>query len=175
MDFKICAPDVVEIEGFVVDDDQKAEWALAKIREHRTEAERIGAACTAEIERYEQIRQGAIDKAAKDSGYLESLLFAYFGQVPHKATKTQETYKLPSGTLKQKSREPEYKRDEAALLKWLTEQGMAGLIETKTAPKWAELKKGIAINGEQAIYTETGEVIPGVKVIERDPVFSVEV
>ncbi len=175
MNFEMDTPDVVESEGFIIDTDQRAEWALTKIKEHRAEAERMAAVCDAEIERYAQIKQEAIDKAAKDSGYLESLLFAYFGTVPHKATKTQETYKLPSSLLKQKTREPEYKREEAGILKWLTEQGLDSLIETKTAPKWAELKKGITANGEQAIYAKTGEIIPGVKIIEREPVFSVEV
>ena len=175
MFFAASVPDTVESEGFVIDTDQRAEWALGKIKEHRAEAERIAAVCDAEIERYAQIKQEAIDKAAKDSGYLESLLFAYFGTVPHKATKTQETYKLPSGTLKQKARAPEYVRDDTELLDWLTEQGMESLIETKSAPKWAELKKGITAHGEQAVYTETGEVVPGVKVVEREPVFSVEV
>ena len=173
MNFEELTPEIAD--GFVIDTDQKAEWALGKIKEHRAEAERMAAVCDAEIERYAQIKQEAIDKAAKDSGYLESLLFAYFSTVPHKATKTQETYKLPSGVLKQKIREPEYKREEADILKWLTEQGLDSLIETKTAPKWAELKKGITANGEQAIYAETGEIIPGVKIVERDPVFVVEV
>lgn len=175
MNFEMDTPNVVESEGFIIDTDQRAEWALTKIKENRAEAERMAAVCDAEIERYGQIKQEAIDKAAKDSGYLEALLFAYFATVPHKATKTQETYKLPSGTLKQKVREPEYKREESDILKWLTEQGLDSLIETKSAPKWAELKKGITASGEQAIYAETGEIIPGVKIIEREPVFSVEV
>jgi phage host-nuclease inhibitor protein Gam len=165
----------VESEGFVVDSDQKAEWALRKIREHRADANRMAIVCNAEIERYEQIRKEASDKCARDCAYLESLLHAYFVTVPHKATKTQESYKLPTGALKQKIREPEYVRTDAEILAWLNEQGMSDYIEVKTSPKWADLKKVIAANGEAVIYPETGEIIPGVKIVERDPVFMVEV
>lgn len=175
MNFEMDMPDVVESEGFIIDTDQRAEWALTKIKEHRAEAERMAAVCDAEIERYTQIKQNATDKAAKDSAYLESLLFAYFGTVPHKATKTQETYKLPSGTLKQKARAPEYVRDNAKIIEWLKAQELKDYIEEKPSLKWDELKKGIAASGEEAVFAETGEVIPGVKVVERDPVFMVEV
>ena len=173
MSFNEFMPEIAD--GFVIDTDQKAEWALGKIKEHRAEADRMAAVCDAEIERYGQIKQEAIDKAAKDSGYLEALLFAYFATVPHKATKTQETYKLPSGTLKQKSREPDYVRDDAKIIEWLKEQELKDYIKEEPSLKWGELKKSITANEEQAVYAETGEVIPGVKVVEREPVFLVEV
>jgi phage host-nuclease inhibitor protein Gam len=165
----------VESEGFVVDSDQKAEWALRKIREHRADASRMAMVCDAEIDRYGRIRKEAADKCARDCAYLESLLYAYFVNVPHKATKTQESYKLPTGVLKQKIREPEYVRADAEILAWLNEQGMKDYVEVKPSLKWAELKKVITANGETAIYPETGEIIPGVKVVEREPVFTVEV
>jgi len=173
-------PEIIEIpeletEGFAIDSDQKAEWALRKIREHKADANRMAMVCNAEIERYEQIKKEAADKCARDCAYLESLLYAYFLNVPHKATKTQESYKLPTGTLKQKAREPEYVRSDAEIIAWLNDQGMKDFVEVKPSLKWADLKKVITANGETAIYPETGEIIPGVKVVERDPVFVVEV
>ena len=47
----------VETEGFAIDSDQKAEWALRKIREHKADANRMAMVCNAEIERYEQIKR----------------------------------------------------------------------------------------------------------------------
>jgi len=165
----------IETEGFVIDNDQKAEWALRKIREHRADSNRMAMVCNAEIERYERIRKEAEDKCARDCAYLESLLYAYFVTVPHKATKTQESYKLPTGALKKKIQGPEYVRADADILAWLNEQGMSDYIEVKPSLKWGELKKVITANGETAVYPETGEIIPGVKIVERDPVFVVEV
>jgi len=165
----------VESEGFVVDSDQKAEWALRKIREHRADASRMAMVCDAEIERYGQIKKDAAEKCERNCSYLESLLYDYFATVPHKATKTQELYKLPTGVLKKKIREPEYVRADAEILAWLNEQGMKDYVEVKPSLKWAELKKVITANGEAAVYPETGEIVPGVKIVERDPVFVVEV
>jgi phage host-nuclease inhibitor protein Gam len=173
-------PDIIDIpeiesEGFAIDNDQKAEWALRKIREHRADASRMAMVCDAEIERYGQIKKDAAEKCERSCSYLESLLYDYFSTVPHKATKTQEFYKLPTGVLKKKIREPEYVRADAEILAWLNEQGMKDYIEVKPSLKWADLKKVIAANGETAVYPETGEIIPGVKVVEREPVFTVEV
>jgi phage host-nuclease inhibitor protein Gam len=173
-------PDIIDIpeiesEGFAIDNDQKAEWALRKIREHRADASRMAMVCDAEIERYGQIKKDAAEKCERNCSYLESLLYDYFSTVPHKATKTQEFYKLPTGVLKKKIREPEYVRADAEILAWLNEQGMKDYIEVKPSLKWADLKKVIAANGETAVYPETGEIIPGVKVVEREPVFTVEV
>lgn len=165
----------IESEGFAIDNDQKAEWALRKIREHKADASRMAMVCDAEIERYGQIKKDAAEKCERNCSYLESLLCDYFSTVPHKATKTQEFYKLPTGVLKKKIREPEYVRADAEILAWLNEQGMKDYIEVKPSLKWAELKKVIAANGETAVYPETGEIIPGVKVVEREPVFTVEV
>lgn len=165
----------IESEGFAIDSDQKAEWALRKIREHKADASRMAMVCDAEIERYGQIKKDAAEKCERNCSYLESLLYDYFSTVPHKATKTQEFYKLPTGVLKKKIREPEYVRADAEILAWLNEQGMKDYIEVKPSLKWADLKKVIAANGETAVYPETGEIIPGVKVVEREPVFTVEV
>ena len=175
MNLDIMETPEVESEGFVVDSDQKAEWALRKIREHKADANRMAMVCNAEIERYERIRKEAEDKCTRDCAYLESLLYAYFATVPHKSTKTQESYKLPTGVLKKKIREPEYVRADADILAWLNEQGMSDYIEVKPSLKWGELKKVITANGEAAIYPKTGEIVPGVKIVERDPVFVVEV
>ena len=129
----------IESEGFAIDSDQKAEWALRRIREHKADANRMAMVCNAEIERYEKVCKEAADKCARDCAYLESLLYAYFLNVPHKATKTQESYKLPTGTLKQKAREPEYVRADAEIIAWLNDQGMKDFVEVKPSLKWSGL------------------------------------
>lgn len=165
----------IEPEGFVIDNDQKAEWALRKISEHRADAQRMADVCDAEINRYTQIKAEAEEKSRKDCSFLESRLRAYFDTVPHKATKTQESYKLPSGVLKIKARDPEYVHDDAVLIEWVKAQGLNDLLKVEPSLKWGDMKDKLTINGETAVYTETGEIVPGVKIVEREPVFKVEV
>lgn len=165
----------IEQEGFVIDSDQKAEWALRKISEHRADAQRMADVCNAEIKRYTQVKTEAEDKCRRDCTFLESLLRVYFDTVPHKATKTQESYKLPSGVLKSKAQQPEYIRDDAVLIEWVKAQGLHDLLKVEPSLKWGDMKDKLMFNGETAVYTATGEIVPGVKIVEREPVFKVEV
>ena len=91
----------------------------------------------------------------------------------HQKSKTQETYKLPSGILKLKYPAPEYKRNDDDILKWLKDNNPA-LINTVTSVKWADMKKQITVKGKTAI-TEDGEIIPGIEIIERNPEFKIEI
>ena len=108
------------------------------------------------------------------TSYLKSQLQQYFETVDRKKTKTQETYKLPSGTLKKKYPSPDFIRDEEKLLKWLKDSNMTDLIKTKESADWATLKKAIQIEGTNVV-TEDGEIVDGITVQEKDPVFDIEV
>ena len=165
----------VEAEGFVIDNDQKAEWAIRKIGEHRADAQRMADVCDAEIKRYTQVKAEAEEKSRHDCSFLESHLRAYFDTVPHKATKTQESYKLPSGVLKIKARDPEYVHDDAAVIKWAQAQGLTDLLKIEPALKWGDMKDRLTVVGDAVMYTATAEIVPGVKIVEREPVFKVEV
>lgn len=105
--------------------------------------------------------------------YFKELLSAYFAQVPHKVTKTAESYKLPNGTLRLKQQQPEYARDEPTIIEW-ARQNAPELVEDVPKLKWADLKKLGRADGEQLIIPETGEVVPGVKIVERGRMFVVE-
>ena len=154
---------------FIVDDDQKAEWCLGKIREAEAEKakwkafyeERLEKICAAEDAKIEHMR---------------FLLEQYFRTVPHKQTKTQESYQLPSGKLVVKQQAPEIKHDDEAIMQWLYENSQAPetYIEIKDSLKWGELKKVLKVAGD-AMTTEDGEIIPGITVTERPDVFKVEV
>lgn len=153
--------------GFVVDDDQKAEWCLKKIQEAEIERKtwkafydnrmaKVDAACDAKVER------------------MKYFLAQYFRMVPHKVTKTQESYALPSGKLVIKQQQPEFVREDGKIAEWLEQSGLVSLVEKK--PKWGEMKKtlGLTVAGDQVI-TADGEIVPGVAAVEREPVFKVEV
>ena len=153
---------------FEVDDDRKAEWCLEKIREAENEKEKWRAYYADRLEKICREQDATIERMR---GYLQ----AYFDTVPHKATKTQESYQLPSGKLVWKQQAPEYEKDEALILAWLKANGEEQYVKVKEAVDWAELKKRLEICGEQAAFTETGEIVPGIIVAEREPVFKVEV
>lgn len=154
-------------EPFRVTDDKSAEWCIRKIREARAEKQRWA--------EYYREQQRKIDQEADGTiSYFEALLADYFDSVPHKRTKTQESYQLPGGKLVRKQQAPEYQRDETALLPWLKENAPA-LVKVTESADWAALKKQLVIAPDgETVATEDGEIVPGVKAVQRPDVFRVE-
>lgn len=156
-----------EPEGFVIDTDAKAGWALDKIREARADRDRWVAWYKDRIAEIEaQTDFNTIN--------LERMLCEYFANVPHKKTKTQESYSLPGGKLVMKLQNPEYKRDDKTVIEWLKANNQERFVKVKEELDWASLKaKTAAFEGH--IVTEDGEFIPGIEVVDREPKFVVEV
>lgn len=163
-----------ENTGFVIDNDEKAEWALKKIREAAAEHDRLMALAAAEQERIAR-RVEEIRKAYEDgTSWLKYQLSLYFDTVPHKATKTQEKYALLSGTLVRKKGGIEYRRDDTALLNWLNESRLDQYIKTKQDVDWKELKARTSVTADGiVIYEDTGEVIDGVTAAQKPDTFDI--
>ena len=164
-------------ERFEVDNDMKAEWVLSKIRHIRADQKKECDELTRQM-RFYQDQMDMISKQADDDvAFFESMLIPYFAERMEggftKSTKTQTSYKLPTGKLVLKKQAPEYERKDDELLPWL-KANRPDLVKVTESANWAELKKSVKINGENVV-TADGEVIPGVKVTEREDKFEVEV
>lgn len=156
-----------ELESFVIDTDAKAEWALKKIKEARADRDRW-------IEWYSDKIREITEQTDFDTANLERMLAEYFETVPHKKTKTQESYKLPGGKLVLKTQNPEYKRDDKTVIEWAKSSGFGQYVKTKEELAWSELKADTAVF-DGHIVTEDGEIVPGIEVVNREAKFSVEV
>ena len=156
-----------------VTDDQAAEWCLSKIREAQDEKEKWKAYYDDQLQKINNREDSRI-------AFFEEKLKEYFYKVPHKMTKTQSSYKLPSGKLVMKGQEPAYERDEEQLLAWLRQNHQERFVKTKETVDWSGLKKslegaeGLAISNGRVI-TPDGEIVPGITVVERPNIFKVEV
>ena len=154
-------------ETFVIDTDAKAAWALRKIREARADRDNW-------VKWYKD--KIAEIEAATDFNTmnLERMLAEYFASVPHKKTKTQESYTLPEGKLVMKTQNPEYKRDDGKVIAWLKANNGGQFIKVKEELDWAGLKATVGVF-DGSVVDENGEIIPGIEVIEREAKFIVEV
>ena len=88
--------------------------------------------------------------------------------------KVQTKYELMSGTLKLKKQNPGIEREKETLLAWLEENGLTEYIKVVKEPDWAKLREKVKITDDKAVYPETGEIIPGIKVNPRPDKFIVE-
>lgn len=157
----------IEADSFVIDTDAKAEWALDKIREARADRDRW-------VKWYTDKIQEITEQTDFDTMNLERMLAEYFASVPHKKTKTQESYKLPGGKLVLKTQNPEYKRDDKAVIEWAKANNLGQFVKVEEKLAWSELKDATAVF-EGHIVTEDGEIVPGVEVVNREAKFVVEV
>lgn len=152
---------------FIVDNDQKAEWAARKIREARQDTQKW-------TEYYER-QLSAIRRTNEDTeAYFAALLADYFETVPHKATKTQESYSLPSCKLVLKAQQPEFNRDEAVLCDYLDKKGRDDLVKITRRADWAALKKMLKVMEDGTCVDADGEVVEGVQAFSRQPEFKIE-
>ena len=155
-------------EEFTVTDDAAAEWCMKKIR--KIEADR------AMWKAHYETQMEKVNKAADDDvAYFTAKLEEYFASVPHKATKTQESYTLPGGKLIRKKQQPKFETDDEALVPWLEDNFMGQLVKVKKSADWAALKKVCSVTPDgEHVATDEGEIIPGVTVTQRPDVFKVE-
>ena len=152
-------------ETFKVDSDSKAEWAITKIREKEAEFKRIKALCDEMIDQYKQRALDAEKALHRDTDYFKSQLKSYFDKVPHKVTKTQESYALGLGKLVLKKK-VDIEKDSEKLLAWV-QKNAQDYIEVKESVKWGEFKKSLTLDNGNWI-TENGEIVDGVKAIESE-------
>ena len=154
-------------EGFFVVDDQKAEWCLLQIRRAKEEKERWKAHYKAALE--------SVTAACDETiGRMEQLLHAYFLIVPHKKTKTEENYPLPSGKIMMKAQNTTFDYDDDELIAWLKANKGGQFVKVKEAVDWDGLKASLSVMGE-TVADSDGEIIPCITAEEHDPVFKVQV
>ena len=155
-----------EEDGYSIKDDRGAEYALKRIRDTQAEVDKFRAYYDEQIAKMQERADGI---SAFYTGHLQR----YFNKVPHKVTKTSESYELPTAKLVWKEQAPSFVRDEEKVLEWLKKNDGAEYIKVKESLDWAGLKKIVETSGNDCIVADTGEVVPGIKVEYREPKFDV--
>lgn len=168
-------------EQFVCDNDMKAEWCLNKIRKIRAEQKRESDELDRQMQFYQDQKDMLSAKADEDVAFFEGILRGYFNSRVDegfaKETKTKVAYKLPTGSLALKHREPEfdYKTEQKQAVDFCEKNGLESFVKTKKELNWQELKAQVKVEGDGVALKETGEIVPGIKVTKREDVFEVEV
>jgi len=162
-------------EVWKIENDSTADWALDKIREAQAEYNRFKWVVGDKVAQLQKALEEEKERMDSEVNFFQGKLCQYFETVPRKASKTQEVYKLPSGRLVKKYKQPKIERDEEKLVAWLEKNQMPELIKIKKSADWATLKKETEVVGERIISKNTGEVIEGVTAIPQNPEFIAEV
>ena len=126
-----------------------------------------------EISEIKQWRDKENEKLQRSIDFFEGKLYKYALRL-REDNPDLKTYNLPFGALKFRSQRKKWKYDNDKLTDFL-EENYPDLIRVKKKPDKRNLKQKAEITGEHVVMPETGEVIEGVKVIERPEKFKVDI
>lgn len=153
-------------ESFVIDNHEKADWAIRKIKEERERRDIYKTVADSEIERLKQKKAEADTKCDQRTSGLLSALNAYLDTVPAKETKTQRAFELPSGKIVRKLAAMDYDFDDAELLDYLRTDAPE-YVKVTEKPAWGEFKKDLQIVGGVVIRKSTGVLVEQIHAVEK--------
>lgn len=159
-------------QGFAIDNECKADWAIERIKEERQRLELFEQAARSRIEELEQKILLQKEKCDQRTAILLEALNAYLDTAPAKKTKTQYSLELPSGKLVRKLSKTDYQKDDKKLLMYLGENAPE-YVKMKPEALWGEFKKYLTIVDGQVMRTDTGEILDCVSVIEKPSTFDI--
>ena len=159
-------------DGFKVNDESKANWALRKIKELQEEKEKNIAFAEKEISNIDLWLSQENEKAQRDIDYFQGLLSAYALEKRDEDPKFK-SLKLPNGSIRFKKQQPAFKYDNAALLDYLKKSEETDLIRIKEEPNKSAIKKLFIVQDDSLINPNTGEIVEGVTIEKRDDKFEV--
>ena len=166
-----------EQQRWRIENDLIADWAIEKIKRFRAELERKRQLAEEKKRQIDMWYKSEQKKIERDIKFFEQKLYEYYMSLDPKQLrkgKVQTKYELMSGTLKLKKQNPNIEREKETLLAWLEENGLTEYIKIVKEPDWAKLREKVKITDDKAVYPETGEIIPGIKVNPRPDKFIVE-
>ena len=147
-------------EGFRVDDDQKADWALRKLAVIRRKQAENQSIFDAELARIKEWLSKVNTALERDSAYFEAVLTPYALQ---QRSEGRKTVTLPHGTLKTTAGQSHIEfKDESKFIEWAKVNDPA-LLRIKTDVDKSALK--VLITEEGVLISTQGEIIPDVEVI----------
>ena len=152
-----------ENEGFVVDTDQKADWAIRKLAVIRRKQAENKAIYDAEVIRITEWLSTVNTALDRDALYFEAVLTPY---ALLQRSEGRKTVTLPHGSLKTTAGQPRIEfNDESKFIEWAKVNDPA-LLRIKTDVDKSALKA--LITEEGVVISTQGEIIPEVKVIPAE-------
>lgn len=146
---------------FIVDNDEKADWAARVVKEEAEERDRLLALVKSERERLDAREKEIKERYIRNTDYLETQLISYMASVKTRDTPTQRSYALLNAKLVYKLPKVDIQPGEA-LVGWL-EANHPELVKVEKKPDWAEVKKKVVVL-DDGVYamSDTGEIIDGI-------------
>ncbi len=161
-------------EGYKIEDDSNANWALRKIKQHQQQIQNNNALAQAEIEKIESWEQQENDKVQQSIDYFQGLLAQYAMKKREEDPKFK-SQKLPHGNIGFRKKPAKWNYDDNTLLETLKSNNMTDFINVTEKPNKSTIKKAFQVVNGKVVNPETGEYIDGITVEEQGKDFTVKV
>ena len=103
---------------FIVDNDEKADWAARVVKEEAEERDRLLALVESERKKLDAREKEIKERYIRNTDYLETQLLSYMATVKTRDTPTQSSYALLNAKLVYKSRRLTYSREKGLWAGW---------------------------------------------------------
>jgi len=155
----------LEQEHFKITDDGAASWAMRKLRHIRRQQQSIDATRQQEVDRIDEWHRSATAPLEQSATYFESILSHYALLCREDPDDGRKSISLPYGKVSTRNASPKWTVDAEEFLPWAT-VNRPHLVRTKIEPSMSAIKEDFpgfpVIDGESALITEDGEVVPGI-------------
>lgn len=169
-----------EQDRFVVDNDKKATWCLRKIKHMKKKQKENEELAESQIEEIQQEINEVKAWLEDENGKLQNKIEFMENKLHNYAVELREdnpdlkTHKLPFGQLQFRKRRPKWKYDNEKLLQFV-KSSLKEALKIKEKVDKRKLKKEAEVVGNKAVIKDTGEIVEGVKIIERPEKFKVKI
>jgi hypothetical protein len=166
-------------EAFVIDDDQKAGWAMRKLRSLRIKQKANEEIAQAEIARVTAWLETVNKTIENDAEYFVSHLTGYGHRVRLNPDDPRKSVTLPHGKISTRQSSRKWAVDSELFLAW-ARSSAPDLIRVKEEPALTKIKEAYAdlVVDDAAtlkVITKDGELVPGLTIEEGNLSVSVEV
>lgn len=161
-------------EHFIIDNDEKTNWALRKIKAKKEQQTANYKLAAREILKIQEWLKNVNEPLQNDIELFENMLEAY-ALLKRTTDPKYKSQKLPEGSIRFKKQQPEYIKEDKSLVNFLESNGFEQFVKTEKNPVWGEFKKETEVKDGKLIHKETGLVVDVVGVVEREEKFEVVV
>lgn len=160
-------------ERWAITDDVVARWAFRKLNAAQAEQARIRADAQAEIDRVTAWAEQAAAGPAHDAAFFTAKLVEYRRTLEAANPKLPGSYKVATGTIKRNPGQPSTKVVEKdRFVAWALTNAPAALKHEPLVSAMADWPRKDLSEVTVIVDPSSGEVVPGVEVVEGDATYS---
>lgn len=167
-----------EREGFCIDTREMAIWAMRKIAQLTAEIKANRAAADKEIERIESW-VATVNEPHQDSiDFFASHLEGWHRKLFAETEGKEKTIKLPHGTLRLRAQQPEFVRNDKALITYIKKNDQHDFIKVVESVDWTNFKKELAVEEDGTVVLKNWGVVLDseiISAIKKGEKFSIDV